>query len=439
MDKGKEKLSERNLWQATRDRMARRIKKIQENPSDKLNSSNVFLYKLMQEQAERELANAESESRVPILYATVNPPIRLFCALGLRCYWIEGMADRAPKEYLESYFASVRAKGFPRDSCDRVQISAALGMSGHLPAPDAVTTAQGDCDLMAQAGQAIARHWKVPCFAIDVPYENDLNALKYVEAQLLEIVKQCEKTWPGMAKYDKAHHLEMLRYEHECHEYQQEILDLCEARPCPIAGRDSLRMAPWDLCYESRLPTYYKMMRDDIRERVQQKKGAVTGDEKYRVFWTTSAPFFDDVFGLLESKGCSVPLFEYGPGVPPTYTPFDDEDAIKRFGKKLTSPLEMEAAMLITTHWTGKIERRIARGKELCRKLHIQGIVHFIQEGCINLDNTARLFGDALEKELGVKNLYIDGYCQDLGRYNSSEFRKTLENWLDECIAAEKS
>ena len=69
----------------------------------------------------------------------------------------------------------------------------------------------------------------------------------------------------------------------------------------------------------------------------------------------------------------------------------------------------------------------------------IEGLVHFFQPGCLTCNNLARVLGDRVEREMGIKNLYIEGWAQDLEKHNETEFEAKLEDWLKVCLAEKES
>jgi benzoyl-CoA reductase/2-hydroxyglutaryl-CoA dehydratase subunit BcrC/BadD/HgdB len=428
------------LWKEYVEKYERRIKRITENPNPTMFKSNKVLYQLMLNQARRELAAWESGSRTPVLYAEGNAPLRIPMALGFRTYWTEGFADRLTKEQAAHYFQLARRLGFPENTCDRVQLAAAVGVCGDLPAPAMVFTEQSECDPMAQACLWMGRFWRVPSFAVDVPFEQDMEAIRYVEAQLWEFIHLAEETFPDAAKYDEAKLIQLQLWEMDCMAYEKDILELGKPKPCPIAGRDALRMPPRQLYDDPGVRDYFRALRDELRERVAQGRGAVKDNiERFRVFWMCSAPFYEDPFSFLEERGCAVPLYEEGPGVSTRYCPQDEEDAIQRFGQRPENPVQEEAAALVTGHWSAGADRRADEVVNLSREYGVEGIVHFMQPGCLTCNNMAKLLGLRAEAELGIKNLYIEGWAQDLEKHNEAEFEAKLEDWLRVCLAEKET
>ncbi|HEX77551.1 MAG TPA: 2-hydroxyacyl-CoA dehydratase [Dehalococcoidia bacterium] len=437
---GKPVGGEHNIWREWTEKYARRIKKIRENPNPKLARSNIILYEMMYNQARRELDAWESGSKVPVMYCNENSPVRLYMSLGFRTYHIEMFADRLTREQARRYFDLARGHGFPENACDRVQLTAGVGISGHLPPPSICATVPGDCDTMAQALLYVGRFWKVPTFAIDIPFEVNIEAVLYVKEQLEQIVDFCQQTFPDYIRYDEARLTELQKLYEETWKLESEIFELSATKPCPVSGRDALRMPPIQLYDDPMMVDYFRSFRDELKERAEQGKSVLKdGVERFRVYWMCSAPFYEDPFSFLEERGCAVPCYEEGPGAPSRYAVRDYEDAERRFGRALRHPLEEEAGVLVTCHWGNVAERRIQEVLRNSQRLGIEGIVHFMQPGCLPCNNMAKVLGERAEKELGIKNIYIEGWCQDMEKHDEAEFEAKLADWLNLCLAEKEA
>jgi benzoyl-CoA reductase/2-hydroxyglutaryl-CoA dehydratase subunit BcrC/BadD/HgdB len=267
-----------------------------------------------------------------------------------------------------------------------------------------------------------------------------LEAMEYIKAQLLEIIAFSERTWPTYIKYDPA---KLEAYQILYREFtrtQGDVLELLKLKPCPVSGRDALRMPPTQVYDDPRVTEYMRQFRDEFREKAARGEGAVKDNlEKFRVYWMCSAPFYEDPFGFLEEQGCAIPLYEEGPGVPCRYNVRDFEEAERRFGRRMRDPLEEEAAAFATCHWGATGDRRISEVLRRSREVGVEGIVHFMQPGCLPCNNIARVLGEHAEKELGIKNLYIEGWAQDLERHNEGEFESKLGDWLKVCLAEKEA
>jgi hypothetical protein len=433
-----------NLWQEWADKYARRVKKITENPNPKMARSNALLYQVLYDQASKEAEHFTEGSPIPVVYHTENAPDRFFMSMGFRANNLELNADHLSREQVSRYLNIGREFGYPDNICDRVKLAHAIGISGDVPAPSMVVPVVGDCDLMSQAMCSAARYWNVPAFGIDMPYEEELDmgpdeyleAMKYIKQQLLEFVEFCEKKWPDFIKFDAERLEEYQRINREYTRAAADVIELAKTKPCPYSGRDALRMAPTQVPDDRRVIDYMKQYVSEFREKAKNGESPLKDNiEKFRVYWMCSAPFYYDPFTFLEGRGCASPLYEEGSGIPHRYNVMDNELAERRFGRRMLDPLEEEAALFATHHWGASGNRRIFEVLDNCRKVGIEGIIHFELEGCLSLNNIARITGERAEKEQGIKNFYyLSAHCQDIDKWDEADFEEKLGDWLAMCL-----
>ena len=439
-----------NIFHEWLEKYDRRIKKITEKPDPSLMKSNLLLYQVLRDEAHKGTEFFESKSEVPVIYHTENAPDRFFEALGFEAINLELNADHLDRKQCERYFKLGRSYGFPDNLCDRVQLSHAVGISGDFPPPSVVFAVVGDCDLMSQAMASVARYWEVPLIGVDMGFQEEVEmgqneyhrAMQFALDQMKEVIEFCENKWPDYIKYNDS---KLEKYQIINREFTlsaEEVFQLIsKARPCPISGRDALRMAPTQVPDDPRVAEYINMYLDEVKKKIERGESPLRDNiEKMRLYWMTSAPFFEDPFSFLEERGISIPLYEEGMGVPMRYNIRDYEEAERRFGRRMADPLEEEAALFATHHWGATGNRRTLEVLRRCRDAGIDGLVHFELEGCLALNNIARITGERVEKELDVKNFYaVDVHCQDMERFNESEFEESIWNWVQVCLAEKEA
>lgn len=439
-----------NIFREWLEKYDRRVKRIIENPDPALMESNLLLYQILRDEAQKGAEFFESKSEVPVIYHTENAPDRFFEAMGFEAINLELNADHLTSQQCTRYFELGRSYGFPDNICDRVQLSHAVGISGDFPPPDLVFAVVGDCDLMSQAMASIARYWEVPLVGVDMGFHEEAEmgqddyyrAMRFAFKQMQEFMKFCESKWPDHIRYDAAKLEEYQTMNREFTKRADEVFQLiAKARPCPISGRDALRMAPTHVPDDRRVAEYMKMYTNEVKKKIDRGVSPLNDNiEKMRLYWMTSAPFFEDPFSFLEERGIASPLYEEGMGVPMRYNVRDYEEAEKRFGHRMVDPLEEEAALFSTHHWGATGNRRIFEVIQRCRDAGIDGLVHFELEGCLALNNIARITGERAEKELGVKSFYaVDVHCQDMERFNETEFEEGIWNWVQVCLAEKEA
>jgi hypothetical protein len=424
-----EKIDGGRLFREWVSKYERRVRKITESPKPGMLKANKTLYVALLAYSQRELnAWEELGERMPVAYNGAYAGLRLWMAAGFHTYCMDEFSDTLPREEVPMYFEFARSKGFPDDICDRVQLMAGVGISRHIPPPSVVIGDYTDCSPANQANIWVGRYWGVPTFFLDVPFEQDIEAIEYVEKQLRDIIAFCEREIPGI-KYDEEKLVQYQRYHIDATAAMKKTLELSRHVPCPMAGRDALRMVPRLLYNDPSYPEYHREVAAEIAERVEKGGGPIK-EEKYRLYWLVSAPFYADPFTFLEKQGCAIPLYEEGAGASSEVHQIGDE---KRFGRKL-NPIQEEATIILTGHWAGPGERRVQEVLQRCAELNIEGLVHFKQPGCVTCNAMAYWLGDKVEKELGIPSLYIQGWCQDLEKHDEAEFEARLGEWLSLCL-----
>ena len=407
----------------------RRVKRIKENPDPHKLKSNLLLYEMWLDFRKRQLK--DWKEGVPFAYLSgggVQP--ELFRAMGFQVLPLPMTADRAGSN-APRYFEIARQRGYPDNTCDRIQVEMGLAFSGEWPPPSFVTCFSGECLPITYGSYWIAEHFKCATYAMDFPIEDrGDDGFQYLLKQFRELVSVAE-TVPGI-KFDEAKLGEYQRKIEANHSLQMEIYELKKQVPCPISGKDALRMAGRELLDDPRYIEYYELIRKEMRDKIERGIGALP-EEKARVMWVVSAPFYADPFSFLESRGVAVPVYDAGmaSGERREYVPPDDE---KRHGRRL-SPLEymaFTAAEGTQGRTPGPKAERILKN---CRELHLDGVIYFMLSGCMPEIGCGRIVADRLEEELGIPTLLIDGYCLDSAKYNQTDFESKLDAFVSVLLA----
>jgi benzoyl-CoA reductase/2-hydroxyglutaryl-CoA dehydratase subunit BcrC/BadD/HgdB len=419
------------FWRRLLKKYERRVQAVAVRPKPGMLRSNLILYQAMLEYVEGELkAWEELGDALPVWSPGAALGYRLGPAMGFHTYPLDSFTDLMTPEEARWSMDYVRRRGFPSDICDRIQNIAALMVSGRLPRISLVTLEFNDCSQGAQANLWAGREIGAEIYTFDVPFEQDIQAVRYVEEQLREMISLAVKNIPGV-KYDAESEAKLLEYQAIYREgmyWQRRIAALAARKPCPLSGRDALRMPARQLCWQRSFVDYFRESCQELEERAERGETPLTSPERFRVLWTATAPFYSDPFGYLEERGCAVPVYEEGTACATYYVPGEGR---QYFGQELENPLQEEAATLLWDHWAGTAERRIWEVAMRCRQLGIDGVVQFEQGGCVACNGSARVMGERLEQELGIPSLYIRGWCQDLEKHNEEAFEDQLGEWLE--------
>ena len=413
-----------NFFEFELQKYERRIKRIKENPDPKMLKCNELLYEIYYDQRKQWLKNWQEGK--PFVYCQGTEGL-LMNALGITAMSLSTLGDRATGEWTAKYLNIARSRGFPQDQCDRVAIQAGMGLSEDIPAPNFATCYVGDCGPSMQSIRWVMRDRGVASFPIDLNnYDQSLEGLRYMAEQFRELIRSCEREVPG-AKYDEATLVRLHKDVEACEGYMDEIMEMLKFVPSPLGGRDALRMPPMDVD-DPRLPEYFKMLAEELRERADKGIGALQ-EERIRVCWLCSAPFYADLFSFCEDRGCAIPLYEEGAG----FSLGRRASQRRNYDVEL-SPLEVEALRWSTSHWSGPAERRVAEILWRCREYHIDGIVSFLMPGCVTCNCSAQIIADRAESELGIPTLMLQGRCQDSAQYSQAQSEAALEEFISLCL-----
>lgn len=415
-------------------RYNKRVEKILANPDPTKPKSNYLMYEL---ERDNRIANIEAYKAGKPFATGLYPPT-IFKALGLEVWDGTMAADRANGDQAKHYFDIVRADGLPYQTCDRTVISIPLLSSGDGPMPSLIVNCNWECENLPLCHNFVGQYYHVPTYYLDVPLETNEKTLTYVTDQFAELIEFAEKNVPG-AHYDESVLIEMQELERRWYKAYRDIYNLRKMKPCPLAGKEVFREPRWPTLYHdpARAVHYIETYRDDLYEMVD-KGNLPVPDEKLRLMWCVSGPFYDDPFKYLESRGVSIPWWQVGntsrcAGIGPTGI-YGEE---KEYGRKLT-PLEEEARIINQSAWGGDGKRWVEDSLMACEDLDLDGIVYFLQWGCTVTVGLGRILSEAAEKKLGIPTFLVEGRMLDQESYSAKDFREQLDEFLDVCTQSKK-
>jgi benzoyl-CoA reductase/2-hydroxyglutaryl-CoA dehydratase subunit BcrC/BadD/HgdB len=420
-----------NLFEIELDRMQKRVNKLREriakDPDSRKMESNLLLYE-MDIEARKSQIKAYEEGK-PFF----SPPgITPLLAYAMGFHPIAGIIPipNVTQEDAKKYLQDVREKGGVGDSCD---MSIVFSQRDFVDVPEQKLDIlhQTPCTVQYLAGLARTytgfAHSTQKCkyFTVDIGFEENEANLQHVTEQLREFIDVAEKSIPGV-KYDEAKLMELQMYDEQARQYNRETYETLRNKPSPVGGRDAfwqtIPFAPGIYPNPEKAVEYAKARRDEMAERVQKGLVAIPG-EKARILWTTTRPFFMDVFQVLEKWKIVVPFFFSGPanyGAPVPRSEF--------WKNRELSPLEKEAATYYTQLWCGKGDKWVQAMMWFAKDLQIDGIVNYCQRGATCVLGIKRLVEDAAEKE-GIPVLQLEGAQYDDTYQNEAAITERLDEF----------
>ncbi len=400
-----------------------RVKRIEENPDPTKPAANKFLYQA-EANSHRRLIEGWKTGKPPCI-AAVGVPVG---TMGFRGWNGIVAADKSSPEEAKMYFDIMERQGYNSNSCDRTIALIPMVLTGQYPPPDVIVTANWECYPLYLAFQSLANLLGIPLLSIDRPPVFDERGLAYMTHQIGEAIKYLEWMFPGH-KYDEDRLIEQQEYQRLFWEVERDIHKLRKLKPCPIAGVENFREQAPGL-------EYRRLYRDQLYENAE--KGNVPckiwgTEEKLRLLWTVSGPFFYNPFTFLDRLGVSVPMWTWSDD---TEKKAGREPVVgdeRPFGRKL-KPLEEEARS-IKYGWGDRSHYYVNSIITTCKELDLDGIVYFKQTGCSPTMPLGGIVSERAERELGIPTMEIEARQLDQRGFNPRELLTNLVDFANVCLA----
>lgn len=412
-----------NYYEMEIAKAEKRIKRIEENPDPTKLASNKMLYEL-----DRDLYSYRLQRWKDGKPFADGGNGLFWKALGFEPLNLDMCADRSQLTAKE--FGIIRGAGYPDSACDRTVLLMAMYINKLLPPPAFMISSQVACDPIMLMYASVAAMFNVPNSCLDIGLEANDDTLRYITAQMEEIIEYAEAKVPGV-KFDESTLIELQEVDRKCFNFLHEIYEFRKCVPCPMAGRDTFRL-PLPASYYPdpyKALEFFEVWRDEVAERAEKGIGAVK-EEKARVLWTVSGPFYTDPFPILENRGITIPWFEYDMAMRWSKVKYDNYGDGKDYGRKL-SPLEEEAKILNSLSWAGKADRWVEDVLYLCEDLNVDAIINFLQIGCTATVGLAKILEDTAEKRLGIPTLQIEGRQLDPTYFDKKQVEDQLNMFID--------
>jgi len=407
-------------------KLRRRIKRITENPDPTKPAANKMRYEL----------EAKDLSRMLEAWKTGSRPFGgMGRAMGFEPWNAIPAADRSTPQKAKKYFDIMARLGFNANSCDRTIAIIPMILTGDYPAPDAISTINLECYPIYLALQSLANLLGIPLLSVDRPPIFDERALAYVARQIEEEIDYYETMFPGhKLNWDMV--IEQQEAARIFWDIQREIYELKKRKPCPMAGRESFReVAPPGWENREFWLQYWRDYRDQLAENSDRGRATcqVWGtEEKLRLCWAVSGPYFYDPFTFLDRLGVSVPIWVWSDQAEKMSGREPATGDERPFGRKLT-PLE-EMARTWKFGWGDRSHYFVNSIITTCQDLDLDGIVYFKQTGCSPTMALGGIVSERAERELGIPTLEIEARQLDQRGFNPREFLAKLVDFCNVCL-----
>jgi len=353
------------------------------------------------------------------VWVNLFAPVEILHAMGLNPLFLEGMAALASGAGLERpLLQQAEALGLARTVCSYHRVLVGMGHLGLFPTPAAILTTTTLCDNNTQSFEFLADHLGVPFFLLDVPYEQSPQAIRYLAAQLRNLVSLLERITRRRLLLPTFE--EVIRRVNQTRQY---MLRFYQARQLKkpdgtLGGYFNHLFASHNLLGSKAALFYFKKLCREMEEYPELPLQSV------RLLWLHLAPHFnDDIFDWISRKGGVIV--------------YEEMNQIYWEEMDPASPFESVAKRLIANYGNGGVSHRIDRLRRLIRDFRVDGVIHFSHWGCRQSSGHIGLLKRAIEKE-GVFFLNLDGDCVDSENYSPGQIKTRLEGFL-EMVRAQKA
>jgi benzoyl-CoA reductase subunit B len=207
---------------------------------------------------------------------------------------------------------ATEAKGFARDLCAYMRNY--LGsmfldryyFGKSFPKPDFCFSTH-ICDTHAKWFQIVSEHFGVPHIGVDYPISPSLQhkeqKIEYMASQMYDCIEEMEKITGR--HYDDEKLIEAARNEFKTMALWGDICLLNQAIPAPLDQKSmfSLYVLPLQTRHLQETVEFYKLLKEEVKERVQQQIAAVA-TERFRYMDDSQPPwYYLKVFRYLEKYG----------------------------------------------------------------------------------------------------------------------------------------
>lgn len=411
----------------------RRAQKIAANPDPTKPKSNAMMYELERDNAQKHIDDVAAGAP----YAVGLYPAGLFRAMGFNVGGATADADRATPKEAKHYFERVAETGLPYQVCDRCTIMIPQILENDAPIPNVMMANNWECENLPLASCYMANKLDVPFYYLDIPFDVSDRTLNYVTQQFREVIAWLEGLGIPGIKYSEEKLVEIQNLENRYYQAWRDVYELRKQKPCPLEAREAFREPRLPSIYHDQLKCveYMEQYAIDMKNLVASGNQPVP-NEKLRIMWCISGPFFEDHFTYLAKRDVSVPWFQIGAATRVSgANGMGRYGELREYGRKLT-PLEEEARMHNQSAWGGTGKRWIDDIMAVVEDLDLDGIFYFQQWGCTPTVGLGKMVAEEAEKRFNIPTLCIEGRMIDQEPYDSALFREKMDEFLE--LALEK-
>jgi bcr-type benzoyl-CoA reductase subunit B len=372
-----------------------------------------------------------SKGAKPVAWVTSGAPVEILRAFGFYTFYPEnhgalcGAQKKGPDLCSEA-----EKRGYHPDLCSYARIDLGHAFSGktpagRLPRPDLLFCANNICQTVLYWYKELSHYWNIPLINFDTPYNfKDIQEsdIRYMTRQFEEMISELEKI--SRRKFSSRRFQKVIGYSLEATSAWGRVLETMKNSPAPMTIFDAfVHMAP--IVALRGLPVtvdYYKILLEELQERVEQGIGGLTNERK-RLMWDNLAIWFKlrDWSLLFAERGFNIVAATYTNAWAETIHYLDKE-----------SPFESMARAYSLVILNNNLDHRLKLMEQMIRDYRIDGLIILSIRSCKPYSVGQYDLGRLLMERLGVKSLNIETDMTDFRSYSEEQVRTRLEAFFEE-------
>ena len=319
--------------------------------------------------------------------------------------------------------------GYDPDLCSYARIDLGTAFSGKtpvgkLPRPDLLFCSNNICQTILYWFKILAGHWNIPLLLFDTPYnfgEIRDHDVQYMVSQLREMIPELERV--SGRKYSKNRFQEIATIARNSATLWGEVLATMKNRPAPMSIFDAfVHLAP--IVSLRGLPValdYYRILLDELQERVDRGIGAIT-HEKKRLMWDNIAIWFKlrDWSLLFAERGFNFVAATYTNAWAETIRYLDAQ-----------SPFESLAKTYSLVILNNNLNHRLDLMAKMIREYQVDGLVVHSDRSCKPYSVGQYDLKRLLTERLGINAVVIEADMTDSRAYSEEQARTRLEAFFE--------
>jgi benzoyl-CoA reductase/2-hydroxyglutaryl-CoA dehydratase subunit BcrC/BadD/HgdB len=298
------------------------------------------------------------------------------------------------------------------------------GPLGGLPEPDLIISPGAGCIPVMKIFHIMEERFpNAKVFRADLPQVavEDIRAdhLRYAVSEIERLIEFLSEATGRRLDYDRLAEVVVLS-DRACALWD-EIMAYRKSIPTPFSAAEIGIMFVMVTRQGTQTAVdYLTRVRDEVRERAHSKIGVIE-NERVRLFWDNIPPWYN--MGLLN-------YFENMGGVMVAET-YSAAWSLRLDVKNPIEALAMKSLMSYPMVSCVSIKKRKEMVLKACREYHIDGAILHSNKSCHPITLGQMDIKRALEKELGIPSLVIDGDHMDERNFSMAQFQTRADAFME--------